>query len=128
MQGAEGGRHEPNPLARFPPPLQVYRKIQEGADVNFVFGRAYSSLEGYTPLMAAAHRGHLESARALLRAGADPNYINGWAPLLSSPPTANGGHSLLRHMHEVCRAQGAYALAGESGCMMRMHSQGKAVA
>lgn len=35
----------------------VYRKIDEGADVDFVFGRAYSCPEGYTPLMVACHRG-----------------------------------------------------------------------
>ncbi len=35
---------------------KVYQKIQEGADVNFVFGKAYRSPEGYTPLMVAAHR------------------------------------------------------------------------
>ena len=34
----------------------VYDKIDEGADVNFVFGRAYRCPEGYTPLMVAAHR------------------------------------------------------------------------
>ncbi|WPT16263.1 Cortactin-binding protein 2 [Picochlorum sp. SENEW3] len=56
---------------------KVYAKIEEGADVNFVFGRAYRCPEGYTPLMVAAHRGRLECAKALLRAGADPNYING---------------------------------------------------
>eukprot|EP00887_Chlorella_sp_A99_P002558 scaffold6.g2558.t1 len=55
----------------------VYRKIEEGADVNFVFGRAYRCPEGYTPLMVAAHRGRMECAKALLRAGADPNYTNG---------------------------------------------------
>ena len=33
--------------------------------------------EGYTPLMVALHRGRLECAKALLRAGADPNYMNG---------------------------------------------------
>lgn len=54
----------------------VYKKIEEGADVNFVFGRAYKCPEGYTPLMVAAHRGRLECAKALLRAGADPNYVN----------------------------------------------------
>lgn len=35
----------------------VYKKIEEGADVNFVFGRAYRCPEGYTPLMVACHRG-----------------------------------------------------------------------
>jgi ankyrin repeat protein len=55
----------------------VYQKIEDGADVNFVFGRAYKCPEGYTPLMAACHRGRLECAKALLRAGADPNYVNG---------------------------------------------------
>ena len=34
----------------------VYTKIEEGADVNFVFGRAYRCEEGYTPLMVASHR------------------------------------------------------------------------
>lgn len=54
----------------------VYKKIEEGADVNFLFARQYKSEEGYTPLMTAAHRGRLEIARALLRAGADPNMEN----------------------------------------------------
>eukprot|EP00884_Botryococcus_braunii_P010990 jgi/Botrbrau1/19893/Bobra.0059s0014.1 len=35
---------------------KVYEKIEQGADVNFVFGEAYRSSEGYTPLMVAAHR------------------------------------------------------------------------
>lgn len=34
----------------------VYDKIAEGADIHFVFGEAYKSSEGYTPLMVAAHR------------------------------------------------------------------------
>ena len=55
----------------------VYKKVEEGADVNFVFGKAYGCPEGYTPLMAAAHRSRLEACKALLRAGADPNYCNG---------------------------------------------------
>lgn len=59
----------------------VYKKIEEGADVNFVFGRAYECPEGYTPLMVAGHRGRLECAKALLRAGADPNLINAGADL-----------------------------------------------
>mmetsp|Transcript_4935 Transcript_4935/g.8777 ORF Transcript_4935/g.8777 Transcript_4935/m.8777 type:complete len:224 (-) Transcript_4935:223-894(-) len=59
----------------------VYKKIEEGADVNFVFGRAYSCNEGYSPLMCAAHRGRLECAKALLRAGADPNFVNGGGDL-----------------------------------------------
>lgn len=32
--------------------------------------------EGYTPLMVALHRGRLECAKALLRVGADPNFVN----------------------------------------------------
>lgn len=54
----------------------VYQKISEGADVNFVFGPAYQCRGGYTPLMVASHRGRLECAKALLRAGADPNFTN----------------------------------------------------
>lgn len=48
-----------------------------GADVNFVFGEAYQCSGGYTPLMVACHRSRLECAKALLRAGADPNFMNG---------------------------------------------------
>jgi ankyrin repeat protein len=47
----------------------VYEKIEAGADVYFVFGPAYNSPEGYTPLMVACHRGRVECAKALLRAG-----------------------------------------------------------
>ena len=55
----------------------VYQKIAAGADVNFVFGLAYQCRGGYTPLMVACHRGRIECAKALLRAGADPNFTNG---------------------------------------------------
>ena len=54
----------------------VYRKLEEGADPNFEFGLSYRSKEGYSLLMVAAHRGRLEAAKALLRAGADPNHVN----------------------------------------------------
>ncbi|ACO66735.1 predicted protein [Micromonas commoda] len=54
----------------------IYKKIEEGADVNFVFMEAYNAPNGYTPLMSACHRGRVEAAKALLRSGADPNYEN----------------------------------------------------
>ena len=54
----------------------VYKALEDGADPGWEFGLAYKSREGYTPLMAAAHRGHLAAATALLRAGADPNHVN----------------------------------------------------
>lgn len=140
--------HARAPQLAYPTPPQVqndiklvYKKIEEGADVNFVFGRAYKCPEGYTALMVACHRSRwarfnidatgnlrhlrtgagpgrggaccggasgamlywqhaamtlctaprplasrpaqplptlrLECAKALLRAGADPNYTNG---------------------------------------------------
>lgn len=56
----------------------VYACIQRGADVNFVFAKAYKCTPGYTPLMVAAHRNRLHCAVALLRAGADPNYCNAY--------------------------------------------------
>jgi hypothetical protein len=55
---------------------QVYEKLEQGADKDFVFGSAYSCTEGYTPLMVAAHRSRLECAKALLRSGANPNFCN----------------------------------------------------
>lgn len=113
------------PLRRTPRPCchPMLSPPLPGADVNFVFGKAYKCPEGYTPLMVACHRGRcarsrghcecarsislhacvrprtthpagrcacnihlspglskprrLECAKALLRAGADPNYVNG---------------------------------------------------
>jgi hypothetical protein len=77
----------------------VYKKLEEGADPNFVFGRAYKCPEGYTPLMVCAHRGRLDCARALLRSGADPNFVNGnndlcifWA--------IDGGVEMIKLFHE----------------------------
>ncbi len=51
----------------------VYDKIEQGADVNFVFGPAYSSAEGYTPLMVATHRGRCVRVSASLTGSG-----NGW--------------------------------------------------
>jgi hypothetical protein len=77
-------RSDPSyPDPRFPPRIApqndvrlIYKKIEEGADVNFVFGTAYGCPEGYTPLMSACNRGRLDAAKALLRSGADPNFMN----------------------------------------------------
>lgn len=52
----------------------VYKKIEEGADVNFIFGRAYRCEEGYTPLMVACHRYYLLSRhKALLQIKFEPS-------------------------------------------------------
>jgi hypothetical protein len=64
----------------------VYEKVEEGADVNFVFGAAYGSPEGYTPLMVAGHRGRLECAQALLRAG-----MPALCMCVFGPPGGGGG-------------------------------------
>ena len=77
----------------------VYKKIEEGADVNFVFGRAYQCPEGYTPLMAACHRGRLECVKALLRAGSDPNYVNG-ADDLTLFWGIDGGTEIIKVLYE----------------------------
>ena len=87
--------------------------------------------KGYTPLMVACHRGRLECARALLRAGADPNWQNGrgdftlfWA--------IDGGVDMIKLLHrydadlDVCnakdwtplsyaRAKGKYGATEEKG-------------
>ena len=109
----------------------VYKKIEEGADVNFVFGRAYQCPDGYSPLMVAAHRGRLESAKALLRAGADPNYING-AGDLTLFWAIDGGVEMIKLFIEYgveldvespkgwtplsyCKAKGKYGATEEKG-------------
>ncbi len=55
--------------------------------------------EGYTLLMVALHRGRLECAKALLRAGADPNYVNG-AGDLSMFWAIDGGVECMKLMTE----------------------------
>lgn len=77
----------------------VYEKISEGADVNFVFGEAYQCRGGYTPLMVASHRGRLECAKALLRAGADPNFTNGMQDLTLFWGI-DGGVEMIKLLHE----------------------------
>ena len=77
----------------------VYQKISEGADVNFVFGPAYQCQGGYTPLMVASHRGRLECAKALLRAGADPNFTNK-ADDLTLFWGIDGGVEMIKLLHE----------------------------
>ena len=76
-------RPDPYPDPRAPPRIApqndvrlIYKKIEEGADVNFVFGNAHGCPEGYTRLMSACNRGRLDAAKALLRSGADPNFMN----------------------------------------------------
>mmetsp|Transcript_10856 Transcript_10856/g.27346 ORF Transcript_10856/g.27346 Transcript_10856/m.27346 type:complete len:141 (-) Transcript_10856:923-1345(-) len=56
-------------------------------------------MPGYTPLMCAAHRGRLECATALLRAGADPNYVNG-AGDLTLFWAIDGGVELIKVLNE----------------------------
>ena len=93
--------------------------------------RAYGSPEGYTPLMSAAHRGRLECAKALLRSGADPNFMNN-ADDLTLFWAIDGGVEMIKLLHEYgadldarnakdwtplsyARAAGKYGLAFEKG-------------
>lgn len=109
----------------------VYRKIDDGADVNFTFGRAYQCPEGYTPLMVACHRGRLECAKALLRAGADPNFENSGGDLTLFWGI-DGGVDVIKLLHEYgadldmrsskgwtpityARAKGKYGATEEKG-------------
>ncbi len=82
----------------------MYKKIEEGADVNFVFGDAYGCPEGYTPLMAAAHRARLECCKALLRSGADPNFCNNAADIVLFW-AIDGGVEVIKLLYEA-RARG----------------------
>lgn len=82
----------------------VYQKIADGADVNFVFGLAYQCGGGYTPLMVASHRGRLECAKALLRAGADPNFQNA-ADDLTVFWAIDGGVEMIKLLHEYGKGQ-----------------------
>ncbi|KAK9916075.1 hypothetical protein WJX75_008265 [Coccomyxa subellipsoidea] len=110
---------------------KVYKKIEEGADVNFAFGTAYRSRECYTPLMVAAHRGRYECCRALLRAGADPNYMNKASDLVFFW-AIDGGIEIIKLMIEYgadldtrtpkdwtplsyCKAKGKYGATEEKG-------------
>lgn len=109
----------------------IYKKIEEGADVNFIFGKAYGCPEGYTPLMSAAHRGRLDACRALLRSGADPNYMNN-AGDLTIFWGIDGGIEIIKTLYEYgcdldartpkdwtplsyARACGKYGLTYEKG-------------
>ena len=74
--------------------------------MNFVFGEAYGCPEGYTPLMCAAHRSRLECCKALLRSGADPNYINASGDLVLFWGI-DGGIEIVKLLHEV-RATGEH--------------------
>lgn len=85
----------------------VYQKIADGADVNFVFGSAYQCRGGYTPLMVASHRGRLECAKALLRAGADPNFQN-LADDLTLFWAIDGGVEMIKLLHEYGEVQLCY--------------------
>ena len=68
--------------------------------MNFVFGEAYGCPEGYTPLMCAAHRSRLECCKALLRSGADPNYINAAGDLVLFWGI-DGGIEIVKLLNEV---------------------------
>ena len=91
----------------------MYKKIEEGADVNFVFGLAYGCPEGYTPLMAAAHRSRLEACKALLRAGADPNYCNAAGDLVLFWAT-DGGVEIIKLLVEVRTLRAPRLLLGRN--------------
>jgi hypothetical protein len=92
----------------------VYKKIEEGADVNFVFGEAYGCPEGYTPLMAAAHRARLECCKALLRAGADPNFMNSASDLVLFWGI-DGGVEIIKLLCEARGgSRGAWGTRGDS--------------
>lgn len=118
----------------------VYQKIDEDADVNFVFGPAYKSNEGYTPLMVAAHRGRLECARALLRAGADPNFVNAGSDLTLFW-AIDGGVEMIKLFNEYgadlnatspkgwtplsyCKAKGKYGATEEKGIYPEVRRMG----
>lgn len=60
----------------------IMTALEEGAEVDFEFGTKYGAPEGYTALMSACARGRRAAARALLQAGADPNFVNTWGELV----------------------------------------------
>lgn len=62
----------------------------------------YFEAEGYTPLMVALHRGRLECAKALLRAGADPNFVNNGGDLTMFW-AIDGGVELIKLCKVHCR-------------------------
>lgn len=70
--------------------------IREGADVNAVYPRVNSFLDGHTPLLVAARDGHEDIVAELLAAGADVHVVD-WV-FKGSPihkATYNGNPSIL---------------------------------
>ena len=110
--------------------------------MNFVFGRAYGEArlchvlprlaqcptstdsgaalagagcpEGYTPLMCAAHRGRLESCKALLRSGADPNFMNAAGDLVRAPAPCAPRFLLVVH-RQRCRSAAQLQDSAQAG-------------
>lgn len=87
---------------------RVERMLREGANVNAE--REY----GYTALLEACSRGHLEVVRTLLNAGADPNvFREGRSPLVWAAGRGDEQivRLLLRRGAEVTGTQGIEALS-----------------
>lgn len=65
---------------------QVKAALSEGADINYKDKR-----EGNTPLIWAAHGGHIEIARLLIQKGADVNAVtsSGGTPLIYAAKFGN---------------------------------------
>ncbi len=76
--------------------------------------------------MVAAHRGRLECARALLRAGADPNFVNTAGGLVRGR-THRGGHGvhrllLLAHVGWGMTARSGTAIESRPTCNPSIHA------
>ena len=73
--------------------VQLNRMLAQGADPNQM-----DNISGYTPLLYAVSKGHVDCVARLLEAGANVNYGNaaGWTPL-------NLAASTLRRSADMCR-------------------------
>ena len=70
--------------------------------------------------MVALHRGRLECSKALLRAGADPNYVNGAGDLVMFW-AIDGGVECIKLLSECARHLRLAARANVSALAIFMH-------
>ena len=92
----------------------VRRLIARGLKVDFNFDEAYRGRSSESPLTMAIGRGHVEIARLLLDAGADPNRRDGFGTLAIHRARSDQAVALLRRYGADINSADTTSLAGRS--------------